>query len=174
MAGNPYNGYSPRQREAKYRELKRLWRTAGGPSYEGPCMLCGDPHVATEPHSEDYSRPYRWKPPAMYWLCRYCHRARLHKRFANPARWEAFKAHIRRGGFASDLKQSSIKKEVERYQAVIASNDSTSPHSSTALRALRPRATHAVGEWWEALSTDARTLTDCSAMPRPDKCEQAV
>jgi hypothetical protein len=150
-----YNGYTSQERTKKSRALidvRDPWP---------PCALCGDPEVTCEYHSEDYSKPYRFKPPAMHALCHNCHISKLHGRFKNPDLWEAFKAHVRRGGYAEDLKEPAIAKEFAAYRKAMARGE------STALRPLR-RYRHRVGrEWWSRLSTDARTLTARSARPRP-------
>src|SRR5689334_10537327 len=110
-----YNGYDWNERNAKLKELKeRLLRGEQAPP-QGPCELCGDPEVPVEYHDEDYSLPYRWTRPALYCLCRTCHRDKLHKRFARQSAWKAFLAHVRRGGYARDLNDEEVKKEVDTY-----------------------------------------------------------
>ncbi|HEY5264730.1 MAG TPA: hypothetical protein VIJ37_07025 [Steroidobacteraceae bacterium] len=126
----------------------------------GPCDICGDPSVPVEPHSEDYSQPYRWDRPAEYPLCRTCHRDRLHKRFAKPDMWEAHKAHVRRGGYASDLKDPDIAAEVKAYRVAFQRGE------RLVLRQLRPRRSTS-GKWWEELSVDPAILTSPDARPRP-------
>jgi hypothetical protein len=168
VAGKPYNGYSSQERAAKYRVLKRFWAAGEGPSHQGSCMLCGDSTSSVEPHSEDYAKPYRWEPPAMYWLCRHCHRAKLHNRFSDPIGWEAFKAHVRRGGYASDLQRYGVRREVERYRdALVAGKPGELPK-------LRESPEAHGTPWWELLSVDERTLTDRSARPRADDSEAPV
>src|SRR5258705_7600014 len=100
----PYNGYTEKERRAKGRARKLLLRTGTIPDHPSDCMLCGDPVAPVEGHSEDYSQPYRWQPPELYWLCIHCHRDKLHKRFSNPNLWIAYLAHVRRGGYARELK----------------------------------------------------------------------
>lgn len=87
-------------------------------------------------------------------LCRDCHVHRLHKRFSNPARWSAFLAHVRRGGYARDLKESAdIKREFEQRVSASKPDDLVTP------RRLRPYP-HTIGqEWFARLSTDPRCLT---------------
>ena len=46
-----YNGYSPKERDEKYRELKRLISIGTLDSAKGPCDLCCDPDVAVEYHT---------------------------------------------------------------------------------------------------------------------------
>lgn len=64
-----YNGYSDAERARKGAAGKKGRADGTLETYRGPCMLCGDPSAKVEPHSEDYSEPYRWTPPAVYWLC---------------------------------------------------------------------------------------------------------
>src|SRR6185295_5191989 len=92
----------------------------------GPCELCGDAEVPVEYHDEDYSLPYLWGPPALFSLCRHCHRDKLHKRFTRPMAWEAFLAHVRRGGYARDLRDPGTKAEVTAYLAARAQGESPS------------------------------------------------
>ncbi len=114
-----YNGYGWAERNAKLRELKRLVALGEVPAACGPCQLCGDPDVPVEYHDEDYSKPYLWGPPALFALCRHCHRTKLHKRFAQPSAWMAFLDHVRRGGYARDLKVPSIRREVAQAQRLL-------------------------------------------------------
>src|SRR3982751_6604015 len=95
-----YNGYDWNERYAKLRALNRRIRAGDSRAPTGPCQLCNDPEVAVEYHDEDYSQPYLWEPPALYALCRHCHRHKLHKRFSRPYAWRAFLVHVRRGGYA--------------------------------------------------------------------------
>lgn len=155
----PYNGYRGRERDEKA-EARRRRRAAGLPAHpEGPCAICGDPTVPLEAHAEDYSRPYRWDPPAEYALCKTCHKNKLHKRFSNPSDWEAWKAHIRRGGHSSDLAKPDIAAELKAYKTALAKG------STFALRQLRPRVVTG-SEWWERLRMDKRSLTDPKARAR--------
>ena len=109
---------------------------------------CGDRNVTLEYHSEDYSKPYNWSPPAAYALCRHCHRNKLHKRFENPDQWEAFKTHIRRGGYASELVSDPVvKRELEAYQRA------RKEGKRAELRMIRPYQGVVGQEWWEHLTT---------------------
>lgn len=155
-----YNGYSPAEREAKGRAKWRLLRRGELVLWSGPCQLCGDPAVATEPHSEDYGEPYLWEPPAVYWLCRHCHRTKLHKRFLDPVGWAVFKAHVGRGGYAADLKLAEVKREVAGYRRALAAG-SRRPE----LKVLRA-ASLSVGAWFEGLRMDVESLRDPGARPR--------
>jgi len=155
----PYNGYRGRERDQKALARRRR-RAEGLPAHPlGPCAICGDPTVLLEAHAEDYSVPYRWEPPAEYALCRTCHKNKLHKRFSNPSDWEAWKAHIRRGGHSSDLAKPDIAAELRAYKAALRKG------THFALRQLRSRA--ATGsEWWERVRMDRRSLTDPKARAR--------
>jgi hypothetical protein len=114
--GSWYNGYSTKERDKKFKELKkRIARGETSPA-TGPCALCGDPDVPVEYHDEDYGEPFIWEAPALLALCRHCHRDKLHKRFCRHAAWRAFVAHIRRGGYARDLQDDAIKRELARYK----------------------------------------------------------
>jgi hypothetical protein len=156
----PYNGYSGAEREAKL--TARNQRAASGlPTHPpGPCSICHDPAAPVEAHSEDYSLPYLWEPPGDYAICRTCHRNKLHKRFSNPLDWEAWIAHVRRGGYASDLKKPAVAKELEAFK------DAKRQGSTIELVRLRPRDFTGT-EWWETLRMDTESLTDPSARPRP-------
>jgi hypothetical protein len=164
--GNCYNGYSWPERMAKFKEMERRLeaRTLAKPS--GPCRLCGDPggsdtSVIFEYHDEDYSVEYRWTEPAAYVLCRDCHIYRLHQRFARPQAWLAFLAHVRRGGYARETKDSSVREELTRYRKA-QKNGKTLP-----LRELRPYQQTVGQEWFARLQMDAVVMTDRAARPRP-------
>jgi len=144
---NSYNNYSPEQRNKKLRTLNKLLKQGVIPKAHGKCMLCNDPDSLVEYHDEDYSEPFKWEPPAMFTLCRHCHRYKLHKRFNNPNMWKAFIAHVRRGGYASDLKDKSIKKEVVYYQKQLANNEI--PKS---LKKLRTYQNTVGAEWFSQLT----------------------
>ncbi len=157
-----YNGYNDKERKAKLKDLNRLIAQGILPQPPGPCQLCGDPEVPVEYHDEDYSLPYLWTQPALLALCRNCHRDKLHKRFFRPAAaWHAFIAHIRRGGYARDLKDKATKTEVAACQAVIEKGERFS------LRVLRPYRGVAGHEWFAHLRLDPESLTDPLARPRP-------
>ena len=155
-----YNGYSPRERDAKYKELQKLIRLGQLSSPKGPCDLCGDPEVAVEHHDEDYGLPYLWTKPALLCLCRHCHRYKLHKRFNNPRNWHTFLAHIRRGGYARDLKDKSVLKELKDYEK--ASKEGI----EFKLGALRSYTAQIGEEWFAKVRMDIESLTDPKARPR--------
>lgn len=79
-----YNGFSPEERIAKSDALKAALRKGTVPLPRGNCALCGEASDDLEYHSEDYAKEYRWTPPAMYVLCRHCHRQKIHIRFRRP------------------------------------------------------------------------------------------
>ncbi len=156
---NNYNGYSGLEREEKLRALHRLKRAGEFPSPPNACMLCGDPNVVLEPHSEDYSKPFLWTASAMYWLCRHCHRDKLHKRFARPDAWRAFLVHVRCGGYGSDLKVSETKRELDKATKAIAAG------KIPTVATLRPRDLEGQ-QWWERLTLDPLSLCSPQARPR--------
>jgi hypothetical protein len=160
-SGSWYNGYSPEERNEKFKVLKRLLKAGEVAAATGPCALCGDPEVPVEYHSEDYAAPFRWYPPAMYSLCRNCHRHKLHKRFGNPWSWNAFVAHVRRGGYAREIvKVPSINAEVRAYRMAVEGGQ------EVALRPLRPYAGRVGEEWFAHLRMDLGSLLDPAARPR--------
>jgi hypothetical protein len=156
-----YNGYSTQERHRKAQAGKTARKTGEVPAPRGPCSICGDPDVPVEYHSEDYSQPYRWVPPAMHTVCRHCHRDKLHKRFTNPDLWRAFQAHVRRGGYARDLIDPVVAAELKRYRRALRRGE------PFVLRTLRPYSHQPGTEWWAGLSLDPETLTSPSARPRP-------
>jgi len=155
-----YNGYSPKERDDKYKELKKLIANGSLTSAIGPCDLCNDPNVPVEHHDEDYGLPYLWEKPALFSLCRSCHRHRLHKRFNNPSNWYTFLAHVRRGGYASDLKDKLIMKELNNYKKTIESNDTVQ------LKKIRDYKYVVGNEWFANLRMDIESLNDKKARPR--------
>jgi hypothetical protein len=161
--GSWYNGYSKKERDANFEEMKRLIAAGDLPAASGPCALCGDPEAAVEYHNEDYGiNPFLRTEPALLALCRHCHRDKIHKRFErHPSAWRTFIAHVRRGGYARDLKDPSVKKELSVYRAAITRG------KLSVLRELRPY-TRVVGEEWFAnLRMDKESKQDSAARPRP-------
>jgi hypothetical protein len=151
-----YNGYSPKERDEKYRELKRLINIGKLKEATGPCDLCCDPHVDVEYHDEDYGKPYIWTKPALLCLCRHCHRTKLHKRFKNISNWIVYLAHIRRGGYSKDLKDLIIKKELKDFEL----------RKITSLKKLRSYKKQIGSEWFANLRMDLKSLTDLKARLR--------
>jgi hypothetical protein len=99
-----YNGFSPKERTAKLTALNKLIRTGEVPPASGPCDLCGETNAKVEYHGENYAAPYQWTPPAVFVVCRACHRCRIHRRFDNPQRWNQFVEHVYAGGTASSFR----------------------------------------------------------------------
>ncbi|MHB8847263.1 MAG: hypothetical protein ACYC43_02345 [Burkholderiales bacterium] len=159
--GSWYNGYSPKEREDKLKKMNRLIAKGELPPAAGPCALCSDPEVPVEYHDEDYGEPFIWNPPALYCLCRNCHRDKLHKRFWRPSAWLAYLAHIRRGGYARDLKDRGIKKEIDACRIAI---ERSEPFT---LRELRPYQRSVGEEWFANLRMDPESLSDPTARLRP-------
>ncbi len=89
-----YNGFSGSERLAKLREMHRKFPNRSHPYYRGPCDMCGNSDSPVMPHSEDYSRPYRWERPWMYAVCRTCH-YHLHMRFRRPWAWSEHTSNIK-------------------------------------------------------------------------------
>lgn len=158
--GSWYNGYSGHERDKKFKEYKLLVKRGILSPPTGPCALCGDPDVPVECHDEAYGEPFIWEPPALLALCRHCHRSKLHKRFGDVAGWQAFIAHIRRGGYARDLKNKDVKDEVRRCKEAILAGE------HFILRNLRHYAGTVGQEWFSRLRLDPESLADPAARPR--------
>lgn len=155
-----YNGFSPEERIAKSDALKAALRNRTVMPPRGNCALCGEASDHLEHHSEDYAKDYQWTPPAMYVLCRHCHRDKIHNRFTRPEVWKAFKAHVRRGGYASEWNDPAIKREIAAFMKA---------GESYPLMPLRPYSGEVDREWWESrLATDPASLTAQWARPRRD------
>lgn len=158
---NCYNGYTPKERERKLRASYKAYPNHSHPFYQGACQICGDSRCAVEPHTEDYSEPYLWTNPAEYAVCKTCH-SRLHKRFNSPFAWRAYKAHVSRGGFGSDLKTSSIRTGVTKFAKALEAGQEPSPLPTLPERTVRP-----AGAWWDQLTLDSDSLTNPNFRPRP-------
>lgn len=159
-----YNGYSGMERQAKYDEYKRLC-TQGEDPYKSikSCQLCGCTNQALEPHSEDYGEPYKWGPPYEYAICSFCHHW-IHARFAHPHDWDAFKAHVRRGGwgqeFAGSLERKSYKEDGRTVWPPMMVDGERRPQRNGL-------------DWWEGLTTSAASMAD-SAARRPDGLNREI
>ena len=164
----PYNGYSGNERQAKFDEMnRRMARNELAPP-NGPCRVCVDPGgsatgVVFEYHDEDYGLEYSWSEPAAFVLCRDCHVYRLHTRFRYPLSWAAFLAHVRRGGYAREVRQPYITRELAAFRQSL--NRGLTP---TPLRALRPYAAELGTEWFARLSVDPSSLADPKSRRRPN------
>lgn len=142
---NCYNGFTAKER-ARFLDPGVTKTTV--PAH-GPCAICLDPRAPVVYHSEDYSWPPTWVPPATHAVCKSCHN-RIHARFSRPWRWEAYKAHVRRGGYGSEVGTRSgspkLCRELTTLQEALAKGRPV-PEMRT-LRE-RPESSH---EWWEHLA----------------------
>jgi hypothetical protein len=155
-----YNGYSGRERDRKYQEYKRLRALGLSVPAVPPCQLCGDPESPVEPHSEDYSMPYLWSPPAEYMICRSCH-GWIHKRFNRPDDWRDFQAHVRRGGYAREFSGPGARKERD-MAAEARGQGGLFEWAPTAGRSI-----HLGQDWWDHLTMLPDSLNSPLARPRP-------
>jgi hypothetical protein len=174
---DPYNGYTEKQRNAIFGEIKRRRKKgdAEGLRYwdsKGPCEICGDkdcgdpknPKKAKpEWHSEDYSPPYRLAPPATFIICSTCH-SRLHKRFPDesgrPSDWPLFLHHLRSGGYGWEFTKLYTPKLRTAWQAQMQAGE------SVVLPVIRPRKLTGQ-EWWQTLTLDPESKLAAWARPRP-------
>ena len=145
---NPYNSFSWQEREAKFKEMNRLIAKGELAHPHGPCRLCGDhggeaTGVIFEYHDENYGHRYTWQEPAAYMVCRDCHIYRIHQRTARPESWKIFLAHVRRGGFAREMRDATIQTELRRNREAILRGVTRD------LRTLRPYPC-VIGEEWFA------------------------
>jgi hypothetical protein len=147
-----YNGYSPQERNRKLRALHKAFPKRSHPYYKGPCHMCSDPESPVAPHGEDYSEPYCWDRPAVYALCATCH-GRLHKRFKSPFSWEAYKRHLRRGGYGSDLRKPPVARQVAKLAKSL---EAGVPFEL--LNPLDQRSPPERSSWWESLNSDPASL----------------
>jgi hypothetical protein len=157
-----YNGFSPEQRLLKARAMTLALATGALATPAGPCELCGNPDVPVEFHDEDYSEPFKWEAPAAYRICHGCHR-RVHLRFGSPIAWQAFLAHVRRGGYARDLLNPAICAELGKYQRRLAQG-----RSSMRLAALRDYPRVAGAEWFAHLRIGSDAARQSQLFPDAD------
>ena len=158
-----YNWFSPAQRNKKGRDrLKRIKNGETFPTH-GQCTLCGDPDVDIEPHSEDYSEPFAWSEPAVYYLCVACHKSHLHKRFNSKNSWLTHLAHVRRGGYSSDRKSSEIVAELTAYKAALDRSEIPTP-----LKGLGRMRHFVDSPWWECLTMDRSSIEGPNHRARHD------
>ena len=158
--GSFYNGYAPEERFEHLAAQKSLTIAGELAPASGPCGICNDPDTPVEYHSEDYAQPYRWTPPAAYALCAYCHRHQLHRRFRRPGYWTAYLAHVRRGGYARDLQNPTVRLEFEYFLWALKRGKSAS------LYPLRPYSAIPGTEWFAQVRMDIESLRDPAARPR--------
>lgn len=155
-----YNGYSPAQRNAILREYHRKKRKEGFQFAGGRCAICDDPECPADSwHSEDYSQPFSFVPPASYAVCHTCHN-RLHKRFNQPDEWRLFLEHLKCGGYGREFTKSYSLPHRRAWVETIRNG------GRTELPRSRPR--NLTGsEWWLGLTLDPQSLTAAWARPRP-------
>lgn len=166
-----YNGYKPSERDKNYEELKRQLASGELSKPKSPCALCGDPggkveghfdaDVVFEYHNEDYSLPLKKTEPALFVLCHHCHVHKLHRRFESVSSWNTFLAHVRRGGYARDLKDLAVKRELQAYRSAAERGEAVE------LKPLGPYTRQVGGEWFAKLRLDEASLTDPAARPTP-------
>lgn len=159
---NPYNGFSGKERLAKFEAMKRRIESEQLAPATGPCAICKDSDGSTpfEFHDEDYSVPYVWAEPAMYSVCGHCH-AKLHRRFEVKGHswtlWPAYLAHVRRGGYGRDWKAPEVEQAIKRYRMALASG--IEPPVLEALNeGVRDDAVE--GEWFFNLKIDWESKKD--------------
>lgn len=161
--GNYYNGYSWTQRAEILKAERRLRKSGDLEAlayYAGPhpCDICGDPD-RRQWHSEDYSKPFIFRPPATFAICGCCH-LRLHGRFAAPAMWVTFLAHVRSGGYGREF--TSLYGKRQRDDWARRCGEGAAP----VLPSIRPRPL-AGDEWWQRLTLNPEALKAAWARPRP-------
>jgi hypothetical protein len=156
-----YNGYSEQERNRKYQEYKRLVKLGQAVLNRPPCQLCGDPTVEVEPHTEDYSLPYRWLPPAEYMICRFCH-GWLHKRFGKHRDdWLDFKSHVRRGGYGAEFASPMVRPERQEAARCRAGG------LEYVWKVSLGRTPRNGQDWWEQLTTCEESKAALASRPRP-------
>jgi len=148
---NWYNGFSSAERERKLRALHKEFPGKSHRYYQPPCHVCGDPVCEVAPHSEDYSWPPIWERPAMFAICRPCHN-RVHTRFNSPFSWDAYRRHLQRGGYGSDLKRYPAEgRRVTRLAKLLAEGKD--------LELAPLNGGRQVESWWETLTVDPGSKT---------------
>lgn len=163
MGNSPYNGYTWNQREKITRARAKLEKAGdrGSLAYlenATACGICNDPGVVISWHSEDYSTPYKFSPPATFAICNRCHQ-RVHKRFSDPSEWKLFLKHVEAGGFAREFTEYPRKQRLE-WRDTIA--------KETTVELPRRRRRRLTGsEWWANLTLDPESLVAAWARPRP-------
>lgn len=109
----PFNGSTGVERIAGWQKIILAERLRLLPEREA-CTVCRC-EAATQRHSEVYFRPLIFMD-----VCRSCH-ARVHRRFAAPARWQAFlrmrSLHTTHGDLASSLRITELSRREARQVA---------------------------------------------------------
>ena len=161
----PYNGYSPKQRCAisAARQKIEAASDASALAYLNsgrPCEVCGDPQPPPSSwHSEDYSIPFIWEPPATFIVCEVCHN-RLHKRFTQPWAWLLFCLHVRAGGYGYEFAKLHGLQLRQHWM------NSISAGGEVGMPLIRERRLTG-NEWWQKLTLDPESLKAPWARPRP-------
>jgi hypothetical protein len=86
----------------------------------------------------------------------------LHNRFRLPELWKVFTAHVRRGGYASDLDDPETKRELAAYRGALKQG------RPAKLKLLRKRDLRGQ-KWWDRLTLDPRSRTDPKARRAGDR-----
>lgn len=92
---NPYNGFSPAQRNRALRWLNGEY-AAGRRTRPTSCQACGQTEGLVEAHSEDYSGPPFGDNIGQFGLCYRCHLI-VHSRFSAPRHFELYATIIDHG-----------------------------------------------------------------------------
>ena len=161
MSGAPYNGYPWKERLGILDEFKRKKREGGFQFESRPCDMCGDTECPPDSwHSEDYSEPYRFDPPATYLVCRVCH-LRIHKRFSEPREnWLLYLAHLRSGGWGREFTKLNSLDQRRTWAHDLSTG------RGVAIPMIRQKSLTGL-EWWEQLTLDVESLIAAWARPRP-------
>ena len=102
----PYNGATGAERVYAWQKNQIAWRLGWLPRNQ-TCSIC-QVRPAEQGHQELYQRPFALMP-----VCRSCH-VRLHRRFGNPHRWEAFVDQLSPDNWARML----LPEQLDRLDAI--------------------------------------------------------
>ena len=122
--------------------------------------MCGDPERPHRGwHSEDYSEPFNFEPPASYPICEPCHK-KLHHRFDAPAgEWELFCRHLEAGGYGREFVElRSLAERRLLYERI---------ESGTPVELAHVRGREPGPNWWRDLTLDTESRLAPWARPRP-------
>lgn len=161
---SPYNGYTWKQRDA-ISAARRKIQASASPSILAylnsgqPCEICSDPNPPPSGwHSEDYSLPYKWSPPATFIYVLDLSRSPpqaiqsalgMAALFTSPrSRWLRSRVHWIEQHWAAPI---MARKSCCWRRSYTAFNSRAAPGQ----------------EWWQALSLDPESLEAAWARPRP-------